>query len=332
MRRDKHRALTHPLQPSAEDLLSLVGDGIVSVDEHGRIILFNKAAEDLFGFAAAEVMNEPVEMLLPDRFHHTHRQEVRDYAALASVPRAMGHKREVVGRRNDGSEFPVEATLCRRIIDGTLILTVAIRDVTERTLLEEHRRVLNAELQHRMKNLMAVISSVVSLTARASGSVDAFRDALQDRLLSVERSNSLLLADNASEADLHELLHAELAAYSDSGSGNVVLEGPPVCVQARLVVALSLIAHELATNSAKYGALGREGRRVTIAWFLQKNAEQQRLFLHWRETGGTGVTPPAKRGFGAELIEESLCKAIRAKVQVAYHPDGLDWRMDLPIS
>ena len=324
--------MTHPLQPSAEDLLSLVGDGIVSVNEHGRIILFNKAAEELFGYAATEVMDEPIEMLLPDRFHHTHRQEVSNFAASASAPRTMGHKREVVGRRNDGSEFPVEATLCRRIIDGTLILTVAIRDVTERRLLEEHRRMLNAELQHRMKNLMAVISSIVSFTARASGSVGAFRDALQDRLLSVERSNSLLLAENASEADLRELLGAELAAYSDSGSDNVVLEGPPVYVPARLVVALSLIAHELATNSAKHGALGREGRRVTIAWSLQADAGTQRLFLHWRETGGTGVKSPAKQGFGTELIEQSLCKAIRGKVQVDYRPDGLDWRMELPIS
>ena len=159
----------------------------------------------------------------------------------------------------------------------------------------------------------------------------ALRDSIQDRLLAVERSNSLLLAENASEADLHGLLSAELAAYSDPGSGNVVLEGPPVSVPARLVVALSLIVHELATNSAKYGALGREGRQVIITWSLQEDAGNQRLSLHWRETGGTGVTIPAKQGFGTELIERSLCKAIRGKVQVDYHADGLDWRMELPL-
>ena len=324
--------LTPPIQPSTEDLLSLIGDGIASVNEQGRIILFNRAAEEMFGFGAAEVMGEPIEMLLPDRFHQSHRQEVHNYAATASAPRAMAHKREVVGRRSDGSEFPVEATLCRRIINGNLILTVAIRDVTERKLLEEQRRLLNAELQHRMKNLMAVVSSIVSLTARASGSVIAFRDAIQDRLLSVERSNSLLLAENASKADLHDLLNAELAAYFDRCSGNVVLRGPPVSVPARLVVALSLIAHELATNSAKYGALGRDGRQVNISWTLQKDAGNQRLFLHWRETGGTGVTAPTKQGFGTELIEQSLCKAIRGKVQVDFPADGLDWRMELPLS
>lgn len=323
--------LMPPTQPSTEDLLSLIGDGIASVNEKGRIILFNRAAEEMFGFDATEVMGEPIEMLLPDRFHDSHRQEVHDYAATASAPRAMAHKREVVGRRSDGSEFPVEATLCRRVINGNLILTVAIRDVTERKLLEEQRRLLNAELQHRMKNLMAVVSSIVSLTARGSGSVIAFRDAIQDRLLSVERSNSLLLTENASKADLHDLLNAELAAYFDSNSGNVVLTGSPVSVPARLVVALSLIAHELATNSAKYGALGRAGRRVNISWALHKDAGKQRLFLQWRETGGTGVTAPAKQGFGTELIEQSLCKAIRGKVQVDYPPDGLDWRMELPL-
>ena len=323
--------LMPPTQLSTEDLLSLIGDGIASVNEQGRIILFNRAAEEMFGFDATEVMGEPIEILLPDRFHDSHRQEVHDYAATASSPRAMAHKREVLGRRSDGSEFPVEATLCRRVINGNLILTVAIRDVTERKLLEEQRRLLNAELQHRMKNLMAVVSSIVSLTARGSGSVIAFRDAIQDRLLSVERSNSLLLAESASKADLHDLLNAELAAYFDSGSGNVMLTGPPVSVPARLVVALSLIAHELATNSAKYGALGRDGLQVDVSWTLQNDAGGQRLFLQWRETGGTGVTAPAKRGFGTELIEQSLCKAIRGKVQVHYPVNGLDWRMELPL-
>ena len=324
--------MTRLIQPAAEDLLSLIGDGIVSINETGRIILFNRAAEEMFGFTAAEVMDEPIEFLLPDRFHETHRHEIHDYAAKVSAPRTMGHKREVVGRRSDGSEFPVEATLCRRVIDGTLILTVAIRDVTERKLLEEQRRLLNAELQHRMKNLMTVISSVVSMTARSSSSVIAFRDAIQDRLLAVARSNDLILAENSDKADLRALFDAELAAYSDGGCDNVVLRGPLVSVPAHLVVALSLIFHELATNSAKYGALGREGRLVTIAWSLQEESGKQRLFLHWRETGGTGVKSPAKQGFGTELIEKSLCKAIRGNVQVDYQADGLDWRMDLPFT
>ena len=101
---------------------------------------------------------------------------------------------------------------------------------------------------------------------------------------------------------------------------------------ARLVVALSLIAHELATNSAKHGALGRDGRQVTITWSLKDDTGKQRLFLNWRETGGTAVTSPTTQGFGTELIEQSLCKAIRGKVQVDYRGDGLDWQMELPLS
>lgn len=329
---DQPRMLSGPIQPSAEDLLSLIGDGIVSLNEQGQIILFNRAAEEMFDFDAAAVMDKPIEMLLPDRFHQTHQREVRDYAATASAPRTMGHKREVVGRRSDGSEFPVEATLCRSVINGILVLTVAIRDVTERKLLEEQRRVLSAELQHRMKNLMAVVNSVVLLTARTSDSVIAFRDTLQERLLSVERSNSPLLTENASDADLHALLSAELAAYSDPSSDNTVLEGPSVSVPARLVVALSLIAHELATNSAKHGALGNENRQVRITWSLQEEAKQQCLFLRWEETGGVGLTAPLTQGFGTKLIEQSLCKAIRGKVQFDYQPHGLDWRLELPLS
>ena len=323
--------LARPVALQAEDLLSLVGDGIVSTDAHGRIILFNQAAEEMFGLTAAAVMNAPIELLLPDRFHRSHRDLVRDYSLAESLPRTMGDKREVVGRRSDGTEFPVEATLCRRFVAGEVILTVAIRDVTERRALEEQRRLLNAELKHRMKNLMAVIGSVVSLTARASVSVDDFRSGILNRLLAVERSNDLLLAESADGADLRRLLDPELGAYSDSGLNNVVIQGPPVFVPSRLVIALSLIVHELATNAAKHGALGPSNGRVMIKWSVRDQSGRPWLSLHWRETGGTNVTAPTKKGFGTELIEHALCKAIRGRIQADYLKEGLDWRMDLPL-
>lgn len=323
--------MTHPVLPSVEDLLALIGDGIITTNEEGRIILFNRAAEEMFGFTAAEVMDQRIEMLLPDRFHQTHQREVREYAVTATAPRTMGHKRDVVGRRSDGSEFPVEAILCRRIVSERLMLTVAIRDVTEHKLLEEQRQMLNAELHHRIKNIMAVVSSIVSLSARASSSVSEFREALLDRLLSMERSNSVLLLVDSSKANLLDLLNIELAAYRNSDGDNVVLEGPTVSVPARLVIALSLILHELATNSAKHGALGKRGRQVSIGWSLAEDGGNQRLSIRWRETGGTGVTSPATHGFGTKLIEHSLCKAIRGRVKVDYHDDGLDWRMVLPL-
>ena len=320
-----------PVALYAEDLLSLVGDGIVSTDAHGRIILFNKAAEAMFGFTAAAVMNAPIELLLPDRFHGSHRDLVRDYSLAESLPRAMGDKREVVGRRSNGTEFPVEATLCRRVVAGEVILTVAIRDVTERSALEEQGRLLSAELKHRMKNLMAVIGSVVSLTARASISMEDFRSGVLNRLLAVERSNDLLLAASANGADLRKLIKAELGPYSDSGLNNVVLQGPRVFVPSRLVIALSLIVHELSTNAAKHGALGSSNGRVMIKWSVHDQSAKSWLSLRWRETGGSNVTAPTKKGFGTELIEHALCKSIRGRVKTAYLEEGLDWRMEVPL-
>jgi PAS domain S-box-containing protein len=153
--------------PSGFELLELVADGIVSADEEGRIILFNKAAETLFGYSRAEVLGRPVEILLPQRARDSHREAVAAFAASSEAGnRMLGPRREVTGRRKDGGEFPVEASLSRRQSGGRVVLTVAIRDVTARKLAEEQRQILSRELAHHFKNMMAVVTSILSLTAR----------------------------------------------------------------------------------------------------------------------------------------------------------------------
>lgn len=120
------------------DVLALIGDGVISTDSGGRILVFNRAAEEMFGYTAEEITGEAVEVLLPHAVRDAHAEHVRAFgAAVAPLSRTMGERRPVMGRRKNGEEFPLEATLSRHRLGGEMVLTVALRDITERRALED---------------------------------------------------------------------------------------------------------------------------------------------------------------------------------------------------
>ncbi len=130
-------------------LLDVSNDAIVSADPDQRIVLFNQGAERMFGYAAAEVLGRPLEMLLPTRFADTHRNQVAEFAAGPTAARLMGERAVVHGRRKDGIEFPAEVTISRSLDAGATYINAIVRDVTERKRIEEHVLALNHELEAR---------------------------------------------------------------------------------------------------------------------------------------------------------------------------------------
>ncbi|HET9639253.1 MAG TPA: PAS domain S-box protein [Allosphingosinicella sp.] len=303
--------------PTGPELLELIADGIVSTDDGGRIILFNRAAESMFGYSRVEVLGRPVEILLPQRARGAHREAVAAFATSSAVGnRMMGALREVIGRRKDGSDFPAEASLSRRHADGRTVLTVVIRDVTERKLAEEQRLILSRELAHRFKNMMAVVNSILSLTARNAPTKEALVTSLRGRLATLARTHEMLLGSDTESADLRSLLEGELSPYRIHGASNVRLIGDPCNLLGPQVVNVALAVHELATNAAKYGALSRAAGQVEVRW----SAEGGILNLHWRETGGPAVSEPKGGGFGTELIRRLL----GAGVRLDYRKEGLE--------
>lgn len=133
-----------PLPPQSAlmsvDVLALIADAVICTDEDGRIILFNRAAEQSFGYSTPEVIGQHVEMLLPKRHRAEHAHQVRSFASGGGAAnRLMGHQREVWGRRKNGEEFPSEATVSRHSVDGRTILTAVHRDITERKELEKRQ-------------------------------------------------------------------------------------------------------------------------------------------------------------------------------------------------
>ena len=314
--------------PADPEILSLIADAIVSTDQDGNIILFNAAAEAMFGYGPEEVIGLPVEILMPLRVHRIHHLSLMNFAdAQLSGGRKMGDRREVIGSRKNGDEFAVEATLSRWSVDGRPVLTAVIRDASERKRIDEARALLASEMAHRFKNAIAVVSSIVSLTARGARSVKAFSEALQGRLDALARTHDLLFQSGAHAADLRALVEAELSPYLGSDSENVMLTGPAVHLSSGVAVNLSLALHELATNAAKYGALSKTKGKVTIAWRIVDADTGTRLLLTWREAGGPPVSPPSRIGFGTELIKRCFGEG----ASIDYSRAGLHARIELPL-
>ena len=326
------KTLIEPRFPFGADfqaILSLIGDAVVSTDSDGQIILFNRAAEGFFGYSTSEILGQSIDVIIPMRFHDQHREDHRRFiSARVETRRTMGAGREVLGRRKDGTEFAVEVTLSRHLIDGRSIGTAVIRDVNDRKVDEKQRELVANEVAHRLRNAMAVVTSIVSLTARAASSTAEFKDALLGRFAAISRTNEALIRRSSSEASLRELLESELEPYQ-CDDGRISLEGPDIAIDREVAVALAMVIHELATNASKHGALSTPTGRLEVQW--QDTAPDKRVLeMTWRETGGPAVSPPTRRGFGSELIAKSL-RGHGGKAELKYLAGGVECVLRLPL-
>ena len=319
-----------PFGADFQDILSLIGDAVVITDTSGKIILFNRASESLFGYSSTEVLGNLIDVLIPVRFQDQHREDHgRFIAAHVAARRAMGAEREVLGRRKDGTEFAVEVTLSRQLIDGHPIATAVIRDVTDRKVEEKQRQMVAEEVAHRLRNTMAVVNSIVSLTARAASSAAEFKNALLGRFAAISRTNESLIRHSWNNASLRELIESELGPYQCE-DGRIVLEGPDIAIDREVAVALALVFHELATNASKYGALSTPTGRIEVRWRATVS-EKRWLELKWQETGGPVVSPPTRRGFGTELISKSL-RGHQGEAELTYLAAGVSCSLRLPLA
>jgi PAS domain S-box-containing protein len=205
-------------------------------------------------------------------------------------------------------------------------LTCASVDVTERKEGEAHLRLLMRELTHRSKNLLAVIQAMARQSARHAGSIEGFLNQFSARVQALAASHDLLVRESWYGASLRELIQSQLAAYIGSGGGPVAIDGPAVALKPEAAQNLGLALHELAVNAAKFGALSVPNGRVSITWTLRDNT----LALDWREQYGPKVKIRRKEGFGSMVIERNLAKALDAKVNLTFDPDGLRCHIVIP--
>src|SRR5262249_18502320 len=209
----------------------------------------------------------------------------------------------------------------RRVI-GVII------DITERKRAEERQHALVAELDHRVKNALATVSSVVTHTGVGNRSVPDFVAALEGRLRSMAATHELLGARWWQGISLTELVRRELAPYA--ARSNAEVSGPEVVLRAEAGQAMAMVLHELATNAAKYGALSTQSGRVSIRWERRLNGHLPRLVLQWQEIDGPPVIAPRSPSYGTSTIRDLIPYEFGGTVDLVFAPGGVQCRLDLP--
>lgn len=180
------------------------------------------------------------------------------------------------------------------------------------------------ELRHRIKNLLAVVQAVANQTLRSGRSVEESRKALNGRLSAMGEAVDMLLRTAWSEGGLRELIERALVGETE----RVEMDGPDLVLGPDAVMALSLVFHELESNSMKYGALSSAAGRVAIGW----RVEEGRLSLAWEERDGPPCAPPLRQGFGSRMIAKLVGGRFRGTSQTEYLADGLRWSLSAPLS
>ncbi|MGA8590385.1 MAG: HWE histidine kinase domain-containing protein [Pseudolabrys sp.] len=209
-------------------------------------------------------------------------------------------------------------------------LTCASVDVTERKEGEAHLRLLLRELTHRSKNLLAVIQAMARQTARHTGSVETFLAQFGARLQALAASHDLLIRESWYGASLGELVRSQLGGYLDGLATQISIEGPAIAIKPEAAQNLGLALHELAVNAAKFGALSAPTGRVAITWNRLENVDGNAVELDWREKLGPKVRTRRRKGFGSMVIERNLARALDAKVDLEFDPDGLHCHIVIP--
>jgi two-component system CheB/CheR fusion protein len=208
------------------------------------------------------------------------------------------------------------------VVDGALITFV---EVTNMVRAEQQQRTLVEELNHRVRNMLTVVSAIASQTLSKTPEPADFADAFMGRIHSLGQTYSLVSQRQWGDVSLHDMLMAELRPHAEE-DGRVALSGPPITFRPPDALALGLVFHELVTNAAKYGSLSNGSGRLSVTWKIGNPG----LVIEWREADGPKVAKPKRRGFGTELIERQLKESIKGSAKFTYAADGLRVVIDIP--
>ncbi|QND46603.1 PAS domain S-box protein (plasmid) [Rhizobium lusitanum] len=306
-------------------------DAILAKDLNGKIVSWNRGAERLFGYTAEEAIGQSGRMLIPlDR-----QNEEPEILARIRRGERIDHY-ETIRRRKDGGLVEISLSVSPiKSREGRVIGASKIaRDITERRRAEEQQHLLIREMDHRVKNLFSIASSVVSLSARTAKTPGELASAVSARLNALASAHALTVPRTSEAATrseqtttLHALIRTIVAPYDvsiDNRQSRAIVTGPDIAIGGSAVTSFALLLHEFATNAAKYGALSNPDGRIDIVC-LEEGAN---FILTWTESGG----PPVDRqtdgdGFGSILAKATVGSQLGGEISREWKSEGLSVRL-----
>jgi two-component system CheB/CheR fusion protein len=313
------------------NLLESTQIATVFLDNDLRVRSFTPAATDIFHLLDTDV-GRPIDHLGARVSYPDLSDDVRKVLTkLGTV------EREVTSR--EGNHYIARVHPYRSVdnfIAGAVLtfldVTSTVRAESALRQSEARLRVLLAELQHRVRNTLALVKSITSRTANTSSSVDEMAAHLAGRLDAFARVQSAVTRNPDAGVDLKGLIADELLAHAAHEGDELMLDGPDVALKPKAAESISLAVHELTTNAVKHGALTNGNGRIRVGWKF--NGDGTALHFEWVEQGLDGDAPrePSRQGFGMELLTRILPYDLDAKTNVEFDDGGLRFAMELPLS
>jgi PAS domain S-box-containing protein len=292
------------------------------------IIFANDAFLSLTGYDRKEVLGQSFNFLMA---------RGTDPTALAQIEAAFaesGNGSEIRYRRKDGSAFWAAIFISPvRDESGHVVQHFAsFVDLTKQKQEQAQSVMLIEELNHRVKNTLATVQSIVWQALRKASDPEVIRESIESRLVALSRSHDLLTRENWEGAGLLDLVYEALRPFGGANgkAERFAITGKNIRVSPKATLALGIAFHELATNAVKYGALSNEAGSVLIAWTIEPAPEGNRLILRWQEKNGPPVVPPSRKGFGSRVLERGLAHELEGGVHLDFRADGVVCTIDIP--
>jgi PAS domain S-box-containing protein len=313
--------LAHDLEPSLGAVLKTALDAVVVMRFDGTIAGWNDVAAETFGWTFAEVRDLPMsEFIIPPRHREAHERGLVHHLATGEGP-ILNTRFEIEALHRDGHEMPIELSITPTTQFGEVVFLGFLRDITERRAAAQRQAVLVAELNHRAKNLLAVVSGIAHMTLSASTSLDEFETAFIGRLQSLDQAHEILTAASWERAAIGKLAETLLKPYIADGRASIA--GPQVMLGPRQFLSLGMILHELITNGVRFGALSTLRNRLALSW----TQHGEDIAIEWVEACYRPVSAPVHQGFGTQMIALGVRHELKGESEYEWRPDGLTFRL-----
>jgi PAS domain S-box-containing protein len=298
--------------------------------EAGNPIIFaNESFLTLTGYDREEVLGQSFNFLMA---------RGADQVALAQIESAFegsaDGSAEINYRRKDGSVFCAALFISPVFDEGGDVVEhfASFVDLTKQKQEQNQSTMMIDELNHRVKNTLSTVQSIVWQALRKDSDPKTIREAIESRLFALSRSHDLLSRENWKGARLRDLVEAALEPFgvANGRSERFMITGKNIRLPANEALALGIAFHELATNAVKYGAFSNAAGSIALTWTIEPIPEGDRLILRWQEKDGPPVILPTRKGFGTRVMERGLPHELGGKVQLDYRAEGLICTINIP--
>lgn len=313
---------------AARAIIASANEAVLVCDANGVVTHTNAAAQAVFeGDAIGRLFAEAVPLVFPGATGLMQTEDILEMAVGGTPVQGIEATATAAPRSKDFLVSAAPLQIAGEAVSGCVITMV---DLSQRKDAERHQLLLMRELDHRVKNTLALVLSISSRTMHHEGTIEGYQKAFTGRIQALAATHNLLAENSWHELTVREILLSELAPYADNSSGRVVIQGLDIAIVPRAAVAFGLIIHELTTNAVKYGALSLESGKVEVSVISGAEGGEAPLVIEWRESGGPAVAPPTRSGFGQTVIARSMRYLPQGGTELSFPPTGVICTIRVP--